>query len=90
LSLLKEFKNKYAVPKKAKAPAKVTFKKASAPAKISFKGFGANAPLQSVKLTKPKKLVHKNIKLKLATQKITIPIVKVKKYKTLTSGVKLV
>ena len=76
--------------KEGKKPAKVTMRKVSAPAKITFKGFGANAPLQSVKLTKPKKLVHKNIKLKLATQKITIPIVKVKKYKTLTSGVKLV
>ena len=75
---------------KTKKSAKVTMRKISAPAKITFKGFGAGAALKSVKLTKPKKLVHKNIKLKLATQKLTIPTVKVKKYKTLTSGVKLV
>jgi len=79
------------VSKKGKAPAKVTLRKISAPAKITFKGIGARVGLKSVKLTKPKKLVQKKLKLTLAgTQKVTYKINIPPKIKGLTAGVKLV
>jgi len=86
LTDLKGLKEKYAAPKKAKKPAKITIRKVSVPkTNIKIKKAGA-LKLKKAPVTKVTKIKPKSIKI--ATTKYKLP--KAKKIKGLTKGIKIV